>query len=264
MKHGSRKEQSFDQKSAGSGVPRADCPSCPNLNDRVGVRFQLPQKGPSVLTTEPYPEQTRLWPKQGRHVLAQFDADTVVVYQAYNSVIARHVLDHGTFGGDFLYTRMSWIKTNFLWMMYRSGWGTKPDQEMTLAVRLRRPFFDSLLSAAVPSTWDRSRYETEADWSRALARSNVRLQWDPDHHPSAAKLDRRAVQLGLRGGTLEAYGRRELVEVIDLSAFVAEQREVVASGGVSKLVTPRERVYTPADSAVSAQLGLDTPDAGDK
>src|SRR5262245_58806343 len=25
---------------------------------------------------------------------------------------------------------MSWIKLNFLWMMFRSGWGTKPDQEV--------------------------------------------------------------------------------------------------------------------------------------
>jgi Domain of unknown function (DUF4291) len=262
VKHGSRKEQSFDQKSAGSGVPRADCPSCPNLDGRVGVRFQLPLKEPSVLQTEPYLELSQVWPTQGRHVLAQFDADTVVVYQAYNPAIAGYVLDHGTFGGEFRYSRMSWIKTNFLWMMYRSGWGTKPDQEVTLAVRLRRPFFDSLLSAAVPSTWDHRLYATEMDWSRAVGRSDVRLQWDPDHHPSGAKLDRRAVQLGLRGGTLEAYGRRELVEVIDLSAFVAEQREVLAAGGVSKLVTPRERVYTPADPTVAARLGLDTPDAG--
>lgn len=215
-----------------------------------------------MLQTEPYLDQTRAWPKQGRHVLAQFDADTVVVYQAYRPAIARHVLTHGTFGGDFLYTRMSWIKTNFLWMMYRSGWGSKPDQEVTLAVRLRRAFFDSLLAAAVPSTWDRRLYATEADWSRAVGRSDVRLQWDPDHHPSGAKLERRAVQLGLRGEALDAYGRRELVEVIDLSAFVAGQREVLAAGGVAKLVTPRERVYTPADPAVAARLGLGTPAAG--
>ena len=71
----------------------------------------------------------------------------------------------------------------------------------------------------------------------------MRLQWDPDHHPSGAKLERRAIQLGLRGEVLEAFGRRELVEVIDLSEFVAEQRERLSSGGVSALVTPRERVY---------------------
>src|SRR4051794_29690087 len=46
---------------------------------------------------------------------------------------------------------MSWVKPNFLWMMYRSGWGAKEGQEVTLALRLRRQFFDALLAQAVPS-----------------------------------------------------------------------------------------------------------------
>jgi hypothetical protein len=209
-----------------------------------------------VLVTEPYPEQVKVWPKDGRHVLAQFDAETVVVYQAYHPAIGRHAVEHGAFGGDFSYTRMSWIKTNFLWMMYRSGWGMKDNQEVTLALRLRRVFFDALLAQAVPSSWDRGLYPTREDWSRAVGRSDVRLQFDPDHHPSGAKLDRRAIQLGLRGGVLEAFGRRELVEVIDLSDFVADQRDALAAHGVSALVTPRERAYTPTDPAVATRLGL--------
>jgi hypothetical protein len=215
-----------------------------------------------VLVTEPYPEQVKVWPKDGRHVLAQFDAETVVVYQAYRPAIGRHAVEHGVFGGDFSYARMSWIKPNFLWMMFRSGWGTKDGQEVTLALRLRRAFFDGLLSEAVPSGWDPNVYPTREDWSRAVGRSEVRLQWDPDHHPSGAKLERRAIQLGLRGGALEAFGRRELVEVIDLSAFVAEQRAALAAGGVAALVTPRERVYTPADPAVAARLGLASSASG--
>lgn len=212
-----------------------------------------------MLATDPYREQVQLWPKDGRHILAQFDAESVVVYQAYNPAIGRFTAAHGTFGGGFSYDRMSWVKPNFLWMMFRSGWGTKADQEVTLALRLRRAFFDELLAAAVPSSWDAALYPTREDWSRAVARSDVRLQWDPDHHPSGAKLDRRAIQLGLRGPALEAFGRRELLEVIDLSAFVAEQRDALATRGVSALVTPRERVYTPADPAVAARLGLAPP-----
>ncbi|WP_439625828.1 DUF4291 domain-containing protein [Gemmata sp.] len=209
------------------------------------------------LLTEPYTEQVAVWPRQGRHVLAQFDDDTVIVYQAYAPAIGRHAAAHGTFGGDFSYDRMSWVKPNFLWMMYRSGWGTKENQEVTLALRVRRTFFDSLLAAAVPSSWDREQFATQEEWSRAVGRSAVRLQWDPDHHPSGAKLDRRAIQLGLRGDVLEAFGRRELVEVIDLSDFVAEQRERLKSAGVRALETPRERVYRPADPATAARLRLD-------
>jgi hypothetical protein len=209
-----------------------------------------------VLATEPYAEQVKLWPREGRHILAHFDDDTIVVYQAYRPSIGRHTVEHGAFGGEFLYSRMSWVKPNFLWMMYRSGWGTKEDQEVTLALRLRREFFESLLAQAVPSSWDGGLYATREEWAVAVAGSSVRLQWDPDHHPSGAKLDRRAIQLGLRGEALEAFGRRELVEVLDLSEFVAEQRAVLKSAGASAIVTPRECVYRPADPLIAARLGL--------
>src|SRR5690348_16250954 len=63
-------------------------------------------------------------------------------------------VDHGSFGGDFSYLRMSWIKPSFLWMMYRSRWGLKEDRESIIALRLRREFFDRLLSEAVPSSRD--------------------------------------------------------------------------------------------------------------
>ena len=208
------------------------------------------------LITEPYSEQVKVWPREGRHILAQFDADTVIVYQAYRPTIGRFAAENISFGGDFSYSRMSWVKPNFLWMMYRSGWGTNENQEVTLGLRIRRTFFDSLLAAAVPSSWDREQFDTEVEWSRAVGRSSVRLQWDPDHHPSGAKLERRAIQLGLRGEVLEAFGRRQLVEVIDLSAFVAEQWALLSSVGVSALTTPRERVYRPADPEIATRLGL--------
>lgn len=99
-----------------------------------------------MLTTEAYSEQVAIWPRAGRHILAQFDDDTLVVYQAYCPAIGEYTATHGTFGGGFSYYRMSWVKPNFLWMMYRSGWGTKENQEVTLALRLRRAFFDSLLA----------------------------------------------------------------------------------------------------------------------
>ena len=210
-----------------------------------------------MLITEPYLEQMKIWPKAGQHILAQFDSETIIVYQAYGEAIGRFAVEHGRFGGDFSYSRMSWIKPNFLWMMYRSGWGTKENQKVTLALRVRREFFDSILAAAVPSSWDREQFSTEEEWSQAVSHSSVRLQWDPDHNPSGAKQERRAIQLGLRGDMLEAFGTRELVDLIDMSAFVAEQRSILATHGVSTLVTPRERVYRPVDSAIPTRLRLD-------
>lgn len=215
------------------------------------------------LPTEPYVEQLRHWPKTGRHILAHFDAETIVVYQAYNPAIGRYAVENQRFGGPFSFSRMSWIKPNFLWMMFRSGWGTKENQEVTLGLRVRRGFFESLLAAAVPSSWDRDLFAAEADWARAVSGSAVRLQWDPDHHPNGAKQERRAIQLGLRGDVLEALATRELLEVIDLTAFVAEQREALKAGGVANLRTPSEWVYAPADVAARTRLKLNyAKDAG--
>ena len=208
------------------------------------------------LITDPYLEQEKVWPQEGRHILAQFDQETVIVYQAYRPTTGRYAAEHRAFSKDFSYSRMSWIKPNFLWMMYRSGWGTKENQEVTLALRISRAFFDSLLADAVPSSWDRDRFGTEADWSKAVDRSSVRLQWDPDHHPYGEKLSRRAIQLGLRGEVLKAFGKGELIEVIDLSAFVTEQRLLLSSSGVSAITTPRERVYIPADPTIASGLQL--------
>src|SRR4051794_19676692 len=106
------------------------------------------------LATAPYEEQMKRWPQSGQHILAQFDEDTIIVYQAYRPEIGTFAIEKGYFGGDFKYSRMSWIKPDFLWMMYRSQWGQAEGQEVILAVRLKRKFFDSLLARAVPSSFD--------------------------------------------------------------------------------------------------------------
>src|SRR6476469_7031694 len=143
------------------------------------------------LKTEPYSEQRKRWPASGRHILAQFDDESVVVYQAYRPEIGNFAAEHGYFGGAFSLDRMSWVKPNFLWMMYRSGWGTKEDQEDTLAVWLKRYAFDAILQEAVHSTFVPDMYDSQDEWKRAVAHSSVRLQWDPDHDPSGAKQERR-------------------------------------------------------------------------
>lgn len=147
------------------------------------------------LITELYQTQEARWPKSGRHILAQYDADSIVVYQAYKPNIGHFAAEHGCFGGEFSFDRMSWIKPNFLWMMYRSGWGTKEGQEVTLAVRIRRTAFDDILRVAVHSTFVPEVHPSHADWQAAVSQSSVRLQWDPDHHPSGAKLERRPFNL---------------------------------------------------------------------
>jgi hypothetical protein len=207
------------------------------------------------LVTESYTTQKARWPTSGRHILAHFDAESVVVYQAYSPAIGHFAAHHGYFGGGFSLGRMSWIKPNFLWMMYRSGWGTKEGQEVTLAVRLRRGAFDEILRQAVHSTFVSEVYGSEDAWKRAVAGSDVRLQWDPDHGPSGNPVQRRAIQLGLRGEVLARYAKEWLLEIRDISDFVSEQK-ANAVAPYERLVTPSEDVYPVADPQVAGRLGV--------
>ena len=100
--------------------------------------------------TVSYREQVARWPREGRHIMAHYDDDSIVVYQAYRPSIGTYAAEHQRFGGDWSFSRMSWIKPNFLWMMYRCGWAEKPGQEVVLAIRLDRRGFDEILAAYVP------------------------------------------------------------------------------------------------------------------
>ena len=216
------------------------------------------------LRTEAYLEQRRRWPARGRHILTQFEDESVVVYQAYRPEIGHFAARHGYFGGAFSLGRMSWIKPNFLWMMYRSGWGSKEGQEVTLAVWLRRAAFDAILRQAVHSTFVPEVYPSAADWQRAVAGSSVRLQWDPDHDPAGDKVERRAIQLGLRGDVLARYAREWTLRIEDVSSFVEEQRPHARAAACERLILPREEVYPVADADTARRLGVDViQDAAD-
>ena len=204
-----------------------------------------------------YVEQSQRWPRAGRHILAHFDDTSVVVYQAYRPAIGRYALENQRFGGEFSFSRMSWVKPNFLWMMYRCGWATKVDQEVVLAVRIRREGFDRLLAAAVHSTFVPAVYADDAAWKAAVAGSDVRLQWDPDHTPTGEPLDRRAIQLGLRGQTLRQYGTDWIIEILDATPLAREQSANTSRDRRSQLLTPAERVYPVSDPAIAARLRVD-------
>ena len=191
--------------------------------------------------------------------MAQFDDSSVIVYQAYRPSIGLLAAKHQQFGGDFSFTRMSWIKTNFLWMMYRSGWGAKENQEVTLAIRLRRESFDWILRNAVHSTFISEIYQDRAAWEKAISASSIRLQWDPDHDPAGIKLERRAIQLGLRGDALVKYAHDWIVEIEDISEFVRDQREYAQAPELySNLLIPREETYPVTDSKTRSLIGMPT------
>tara|TARA_R110002096_G_scaffold436038_2_gene665781 strand:- start:44304 stop:44957 length:654 start_codon:yes stop_codon:yes gene_type:complete len=212
-----------------------------------------------MLHRETFESQRVRWPQAGRHILAQYDADSVVVYQAYRPAIGHFAAREQRFGGEFSLNRMSWIKPNFLWMMYRSGWATKPGQEVVLAVRLHRAAFDEMLALAVHSSFVPEQYPSQEAWSAAVKSSDVRLQWDPDHAPSGAKERRRAIQLGMRGSVLARYAHESIIDIQDITSFVTEQRAHIKTP--ERLICPREDVYPVASLEVREKLGLDAFEA---
>lgn len=184
-------------------------------------------------------------PKFGQHVVGQvLRGATILVYQAYKPTIASYAVEHQKFGGpEYSFQRMSWIKTNFLWMMYRSGWATKRNQERTLAIEIDLMHLEYLLTQAVPSSFDPSDvYADQTEWEIALKSSNIRLQWDPDHHPSGNRLQRRAVQLGMRGDILKQFGTEWIVSITDITDFVQEQAQLVAQHDWTNLTVMKESV----------------------
>lgn len=209
------------------------------------------------LETEFYQKQTGRWPESGRVILANYDEDSVVVYQAYRPEIGDFAAKNGYFGGEFKLTRMSWIKPNFLWMMYRCGWASKEGQEVVLAIRIRRSAFDVILREAVYSSYKSEIYGTREAWKKSVGDSEVRLQWDPDHAPNGKKLERRAIQLGLRGDVLRQYATDWIFEIEDVSEFVREQRVNSVHSQYDQLVMPKESVYPVSCEETISKLRLD-------
>jgi len=208
------------------------------------------------LNLRSYVEQKDKWPRGGRHLLAQFDSGSVVIYQAFREAIGRFAVEHGHFGGEFSFDRVSWIKPSFLWMMSRSSWGTKPGQEKILAVWLERSAFDEILGQAAPAD---SAGATPSPISKAetgISQPRVIFQWEPDRDPLGNKLDRRTIQLGLRGDTLRLYAQDWLAGIEDITDVVREVRKSAASIDFGQLSTPAEEPYPVEDPVVRARLGL--------
>ena len=179
-----------------------------------------------------------------RKIRADFDDSTIVVYQAFREAIAVAAVARQTFVAPFAVGRMTWIKPSFLWMMERSGWGTKPDQEHTLAVRITRAGWEEALGQAILT-------EREVDGAR------VRVQWDPERSARGAKLSYRSIQVGLSRRIVGRYVDEWVKEIRDLSDRVARMRrlrEAQEFDNLAKLL-PREKVY-PTPPALRKVLGM--------
>lgn len=192
-----------------------------------------------------------------REIRADFDAVSIVVYQAYGDAIADAALEAQRFVPPFSYGRMTWIKPSFLWMMERSGWGSKPAQERVLAVRIRREAWEAALCTAVLTSFDPRVHGDSTAWNEAFAAAPVHVQWDPERSIRGAKLEHRSIQVGLGRRVAEAYATDWITEIRDFTPLVRSLARLREAGrhAEAQARLPSERVYpTPPD--IRRRLGM--------
>jgi hypothetical protein len=193
-------------------------------------------------------------PASGRHLLAQFDADTVTVFQSFDREVGDYAIEKGCFGGPaFRRDRSSAIRLSLLDVLSRSDWGEKPGREVTLALRLRREAFDVLLRQAIHSAYPEGVYPSKRSWQLATRYSSVSITWSPDRDLAGCELSRYCARFGIRDRSLVMFASEWIDDVIDLSGWVEAHR------GDPSARVPRLASYPVGDDALLARLTYEGP-----
>lgn len=192
-----------------------------------------------------------------REIRAEYDANTITVYQAYNKSIALPAIENNKFGEAYSFTRMTWIKPSYLWMMERSGWGTKSNQEYILAIKLKRACWEKALSLAVLSHPEKGVYPDGMDWRKMIKRAKVVIQWDPERTLRGGKLDERAIQVGISRHLIEEYNDEWIEEISDITPLTRNIYQLKMAGKYpeAKRLLPKEKVY-PVDPEIEKRIGI--------
>lgn len=191
-----------------------------------------------------------------RQIYAAYDDTGIYVYQAFNPAIAQAALENGTFGGGgFKLDRMTWIKPSFGWMLYRAGYALKEHQQCILKIKLHHAGFQQALRWAVETSWNPHVYASEAEWQEQLKHAPVRVQWDPDRNLKGSKLERRAIQIGLRGKAVYAYVNEWIIGLEEVTELAHQIGNQVQERRPIEVSVPEERLY-PVDDELTYRLGI--------
>ena len=185
-------------------------------------------------------------------IRADYDRDTLAIYQAYSPAIADAALEAGRFVSPFSFHRMTWIKPSFLWLMHRSNWGLKSGQERILCVRVKHTGWESALSQAVLTSFEPRVFASREEWAEQFTAARVHLQWDPERSLRGAGLPYGSIQVGLSRHVIREYADEWVVRIEDYTPRVRKIYDLLQSGQADKArrLLPPERVYP-----VSAELG---------
>ncbi|MYS23636.1 protein of unknown function [Streptomyces sp. DvalAA-14] len=191
-----------------------------------------------------------------REIRALYSAETITVYQAYSSEIAGPAAAEGRFPDGYDRGRMTWIKPSFLWMMYRSSWGSAVGQERVLAIRIRREGFEWALAHSALSGYDGRVHASRDQWKREMRRSSVRVQWDPERDLDLRPMSVRALQVGLRGEAVDRYLDEWIVGIDDVTHLARTVHDLAREGAGEQAarLLPVERPY-PLPGSLASRIG---------
>ncbi|MFC5754084.1 DUF4291 domain-containing protein [Actinomadura rugatobispora] len=198
-----------------------------------------------------------------RQIRAEFDRDSITVYQAYSPQIGVPAVEHGRFVPPFSRGRMTWIKPSFLWLMARSNWARKPGQEMILAVRITRAGWEEALAEAVPTDPDRKIFAGSDEWRARFAEALVHVQWDPERTLRGQKLEARSIQIGLSRHIVDRYVDEWTLAIEDRTPLVRRIHRLLQDGQTAKAkhLLPPERPY-PLSLHLARTVAADAPAPG--
>jgi hypothetical protein len=197
-----------------------------------------------------------------RQIRAQYDDDTITVYQAYSATIADAAVKAQRLNAspDFKPARMTWIKPSWCWMMYRSGYSHKDArQARVLALKMKHEHFLGLMRRAEVVNLHRGPGEAgpAGDGGSVAKREGgggggaaVVVQWDPERSPRIGKLEYRSIQIGIPAQLSTVWSEEWIVEIQDvtetarkLKATLDENKDVKLERLVAEGLIPVERPY---------------------
>ena len=182
-----------------------------------------------------------------REVRADFDRDTVTIYQVYPPAVADAALAAGRFVPPFSFHRMTWIKPSFLWLMHRSNWGLKSGQERVLAVRVRRTGWEKALARAVHTTFVPGGVRHAGGvGGRVRGRpGSPAMGRDPERTLRGAGLPHGSIQIGLSRHVIREYVEEWVERIEDVTPRARKMYDHLQAGRAEKAkrLLPPERVY---------------------
>lgn len=192
-----------------------------------------------------------------QEIRATFDRDTITVYQAYNAKIASVATKSNKFKAPFSFQRMTWIKPSFLWLMARSNWASKSNQEHTLQIKIYRNAWEKALSFGILTDPDAKVYKSGHSWEAAFQKAKVHVQWDPERNIRGTKLEYRTIQVGISRALIQEYNEEWIYEINDITALVHKINQLRKRGKYkeAKRLLPVEKVY-PLENEIAKRLGI--------